>query len=162
MNAAFGLDYWSNRVDNWEDFPDVRGTINGSLGAEFDKFRRGLVTEFLTWQSNIVKEYARPDQFITHNLDFEWRGYSYGVQPANNHFEIAKEALTVAGCDIYHPTQDELTGAEIAFGGDMTRSLKQNNYFVLETEAQGYPCWTPYPGQLRQQRSAMWHPVRLW
>ena len=33
----------------------------------------------------------------------------------------------------------------------MTRSLKQNNYFVLETEAQGYPCWTPYPGQLRQQ-----------
>ena len=36
MNAAFGLDYWSNRVDNWEDFPDVRGTINGSLGAEFD------------------------------------------------------------------------------------------------------------------------------
>ena len=55
MNAAFGLDYWSNRVDNWEDFPDVRGTINGSLGAEFDKFRRGLVTEFLTWQSNIVK-----------------------------------------------------------------------------------------------------------
>lgn len=86
-----------------------------------------------------------------HNLDFEWRGYSYGVQPANNHFEIAKEALTVAGCDIYHPTQDELTGAEIAFGGDMTRSLKQNNYFVLETEAQGYPCWTPYPGQLRQQ-----------
>ena len=46
MNAAFGLDYWSNRVDNWEDFPDVRGTINGSLGAEFDKFRRGLVTEF--------------------------------------------------------------------------------------------------------------------
>ena len=151
MNAAFGLDYWSNRVDNWEDFPDVRGTINGSLGAEFDKFRRGLVTEFLTWQSNIVKEYARPDQFITHNLDFEWRGYSYGVQPANNHFEIAKEALTVAGCDIYHPTQDELTGAEIAFGGDMTRSLKQNNYFVLETEAQGYPCWTPYPGQLRQQ-----------
>ena len=57
----------------------------------------------------------------------------------------------MAGCDIYHPTQDELTGAEIAFGGDMTRSLKQNNYFVLETEAQGYPCWTPYPGQLRQQ-----------
>ena len=44
-----------------------------------------------------------------------------------------------------------LTGAEIAFGGDMTRSLKQDNYLVLETEAQGFPCWTPYPGQLRLQ-----------
>ena len=151
MNDAFGLDYWSNRVDNWEDFPDVRGTINGSLGAEFDKFRRGLVTKFLAWQAAIIEEYKRPEQFITHNLDFEWRGYSYGMQPANNHFEIAREALTIAGCDIYHKTQDELTGAEIAFGGDMTRSLKQKNYLVLETEAQGYPGWTPYPGQLRLQ-----------
>lgn len=151
MNAAFGLDYWSNRVDNWEDFPDVRGTINGSLGAEFDKFRRGLVTKFLSWQADIIKEYKRPEQFITNNLDFEWRGYSFGMQPANNHFEIARKALTIAGCDIYHKTQDELTGAEIAFGGDLTRSLKQKNYLVLETEAQGYPGWTPYPGQLRLQ-----------
>ena len=51
MNREFGLDYWSNRVNAWEDFPDVRGTINGSLGAEFEKFQRGLVTEFLSWQA---------------------------------------------------------------------------------------------------------------
>lgn len=25
----------------------------------------------------------------------------------------------------------------------MTRSLKRDNYLVLETEAQGYPGWTP-------------------
>ena len=150
MNYEFGLDYWSNRINAWEDFPDVRGTINGSLGAEFEKFQRTLVDEFLSWQADIVNEYRREDQFITHNFDFEWRGYSYGVQPDVNHYHAAK-ALTIAGTDIYHPTQDDLTGAEIAFGGDMTRSLKQNNYFVLETEAQGYPCWTPFPGQLRQQ-----------
>ena len=30
MNHEFGLDYWSNRINAWEDFPDVRGTINGS------------------------------------------------------------------------------------------------------------------------------------
>ncbi len=150
MNREFGLDYWSNRINRWEDFPDVRGTINGSLAAEFDKFRRGLVDEFLKWQANIVNEYKRPDQFITHNFDFDWRGYSFGVQPSVNHFHAAN-AVTIAGCDIYHPTQDELTGAEIAFGGDLTRSIKGNNYLVLETEAQGYPDWTPYPGQLRLQ-----------
>lgn len=33
----------------------------------------------------------------------------------------------------------------------MTRSLKQDNYFVLETQAQAFPEWTPYPGQLRLQ-----------
>ena len=150
MNHEFGLDYWSNRINAWEDFPDVRGTINGSLGAEFEKFQRTLVDEFLSWQADIVNEYRREDQFITHNFDFEWRGYSYGVQPDVNHYHAAK-ALTIAGTDIYHPTQDDLTGAEIAFGGDMTRSLKRNNYLVLETEAQGYPGWTPYKGQLRLQ-----------
>lgn len=150
LNYEFGLDYWSNRINAWEDFPDVRGTINGSLGAEFEKFQRTLVDKFLGWQADIVNEYRREDQFVTHNLDFEWRGYSYGIQPYVNHLH-ASQCLTIAGTDIYHPTQDDLTGAEIAFGGDLIRSLKQNNYLVIETEAQGFPGWTPYKGQLRLQ-----------
>ena len=150
LNYEFGLDYWSNRINAWEDFPDMRGTINGSLGAEFEKFQRTLVDKFLSWQADIVNEYRREDQFVTHNLDFEWRGYSYGIQPYVNHLH-ASQCLTIAGTDIYHPTQDDLTGAEIAFGGDLIRSLKQNNYLVIETEAQGFPGWTPYKGQLRLQ-----------
>jgi len=177
MNQAFGLDYWSNRINSWEDFPDVRGTINGSLAAEFDKFRRGVVNQFLGWQASIVREYMRDDQFLTHNFDFGWKNWSYGVQPLVNHFRLAKtlaetgagdtagvgerrkpsrifgkvNGQTITGCDIYHPSQSELTGTEIAFGGDLNRSLLNKNYLILETEAQGYPCWTPYPGQLRLQ-----------
>ncbi|UUZ96695.1 beta-galactosidase [Paenibacillus sp. P25] len=150
LNQAFGLSYWSNRINSWEDFPSVIGTINGSLGAEFARFQRKLVTDFLAWQVSIVNEYKRPDQFVTHNFDFEWRGYSFGVQPDVDHFE-ASAALDIAGVDIYHPSQSELTGAEISFGGDVTRSLKGSNYLVLETQAQAFPHWTPYPGQLRPQ-----------
>lgn len=151
MTKAFGLNYWSNSVTAWEDMPSTVGTINGSLGSEFSKFQRKLVTDFLAWQAGIVREYAKPDQFVTQNFDFEWRGYSYGMQPDVNHFEASK-AMDVAGVDIYHPTQDHLTGTEISFGGDMTRSLKDGkNYFVIETEAQGFANWTPYPGQLRLQ-----------
>lgn len=150
INRKFGLDYWSNRINAWEDFPDVRGTINGSLGAEFQKFQRSLVDEFLSWQAAIVKEYKREDQFITHNFDLGWKGGSYGIQPDVNHFH-ASQCLDLAGVDIYHPTQDLLTGEEIAFGGDLTRSLKHNNYLLIETEAQGFPDWTPYDGQLRLQ-----------
>lgn len=150
MNHEFGMDYWSNRINAWEDFPDVRGTINGSLGAEFEKFQRTLVDEYLNWQAKIVSEYKRDDQFITHNFDFGWKGGSYGVQPAVNHYHAAR-ALTIAGVDIYHPTQDALTGAEISYCGDSARSLKKDNYFVLETEAQGFPQWLPYDGQLRLQ-----------
>ena len=150
MNKAFGFDYWSNRIDDWADFPDVRGTINWSLRSEFEKYRRSLVTDFIGWQESIVREYMKEGQFITHNTDFEWRGYSFGVQPDVDHYSLAKH-LDLAGCDIYHPSQKDLTGEEIAMGGDLCRSLKRDNYLVLETEAQGFPCWTPYPGQLRLQ-----------
>lgn len=150
INKLFGLDYWSNRINSWEEFPSVVGTINGSLGAEFAKFQRKLVNDFLAWQAAIVNEYKQPGQFVTQNFDFEWRGYSFGVQPSVDHF-AASEPFDIAGVDIYHPSQDDLTGIEISFGGDMTRSLKQDNYLVLETQSQAFPHWTPYPGQLRLQ-----------
>ncbi len=150
MDNVYGLNYWSNRINSWYEFPDVTGTINGSLSAAFDEYRRGLVTEFLQWESDLVSEYKKPDQFITQNFDYEWRGYSFGVQPDVDHFK-ASETVTVAGVDIYHPTQSQLTGHEIGFGGDISRSLKNDNYYVIETEAQGFPAWTPYPGQLRLQ-----------
>ena len=153
LNRAYGLDYWSNRINAWEDFPDVRGTINGSLGAAFAQFQQKLVADFLMWQRKIVEPYLRPDQFITHNTDFQWHGFSDGLLDETDVFETAK-ALTVVGTDIYHPSQDHLTGVEIAFGGDVARSVKKDNYLVLETQAQGFPQWLPYPGQLRLQAYA--------
>ena len=154
LNQAFGLAYWSNSLGSWDDLPDVRGTINNSLAAEFEAFQRNLVTEFLLWQRSIVDEYRRPEQFVTHNFDFEWRDYSHALQPDVDQFRAA-EAVTVAGCDIYHPTASFLTGAEISFGGDLARGLKAGeNYFVLETQAQGPVGRLPWPGQLRLQAFA--------
>jgi beta-galactosidase len=151
LNKAWGLDYWSNRINRWEDFPSTNGTMNASVANAFAEFQRGLVTEFLTWQASLVRAHARPDQFITQNFDLGWRGHSYGVQPEVNHW-LAARPLDVAGIDIYHPSQERLTGAEIAFGGDLTRSMRDGqNYLVLETQAQGFPEWTPFPGQLRLQ-----------
>ena len=150
FNREFGLDYWSNRVNDWADFPDVRGTINQSLAAEFQRFQRSLVTEFLSWQSDIIKEYKRDDQFITQNFDFDWTDHSYGYQPEVDQYDAAR-CMTVAGADIYHPSQDDLTGAEITVCGNIARSLKKDNYLILETEAQGLTPWLPYPGQLRLQ-----------
>lgn len=159
LNQAFCLSYWSNSIKDWEQFPDITGCINGGLAGEFEKFQRKIAADYLGWQAEIVREYKRDDQFITHNLDFDWKkmgadiaqdGYSYGVQPGINHKEMS-QYLTKLGADIYHPTQDDLTGAEIAFGGDAVRSLKYENYLILECQAQGFKYWTPYPGQLRLQ-----------
>lgn len=155
LNKAFGLDYWSNRINNWDDFPTVNGamsaSINASMNAEFSKFQRQLVTDYLAWQVKIVKEYAQPTQFVTQNFDLDWRGFSYGIQTDVDHFAAAK-SMDVAGIDIYHPTQENLTGIEISLGGDLARSMKAGkNYFVIETEAQGFAQWVPFPNQLRLQ-----------
>jgi beta-galactosidase len=150
LNKSFGLDYWSNRINSWEDFPSVEATINASLSSEFSKFQRKLVTDFLAFQVSIINEYKKPNQFVTQNFDYEWRGYSFGVQPDVNHFDAAR-AFDIVGADIYHPSQEQLTGCEISFCGDIARSLKQDNYLVIETEAQGFAQWVPFPGQLRLQ-----------
>lgn len=158
VNEALGLNYWSSSVTSFEDLPDPTGTINGSYACEFEIFRRSLAAEFLMWQSDIVKQYSRPDQFITQNFDFQWKsfgapgqqdGYSFGVQPDICHYE-ASRAVTLMGTDIYCFDQDALTGREIAFGGDLIRSVKHENYLVLESQAQAFKDWLPYPGQLRQ------------
>jgi len=151
INKAFGLDYWSNRINSWEDFPSMVNSINASQNCEFAKFQRKMVTDYLAWQAAIVSEYKRPEQFMTQNFDFDWKGFSYGIQTEVDHFAACK-ALDIAGVDIYHPSQDALTGLEISFGGDVARSMKSGkNYLLMETEAQGFPEWVPYPGQLRLQ-----------
>ena len=148
FNLKFGLNYWSNRVGSWDEFYDVRDSINGSLNAAYKRFLRKCITDYLNWQAGIVDEYRRPDQFITHNFDYAWRDYSYGLQPLVDQVAAAK-CMDIAGCDIYHPSQDDLTGAEIALGGAIAYSIKKQNYLVLETQSQGRTEWLPYPGQLR-------------
>lgn len=55
---------------------------------------------------------------------------------------MAARALDIAGVDIYHPSQGQLTGSETAFGGDLTRGMKGGqNYLVLETEARCFSVW---------------------
>lgn len=150
FNREFGLDYWSNRVDSWDDFPDIRGTVNGSLAAEYEKFQRKLVTDFFAWQASLVSESKSPQQFITHNFDFAWKHYSYGLQPDCDQFASAP-IMSIAGADIYHPSGADLTGLEITLCGNIIRGLKKTNYLLLETQAQGTLGRLPYPGQLRLQ-----------
>lgn len=150
LNYELGLNYWSNRINAWEDFPPINSTINGSLAILFEEFKRSLVKDYLSWQTKIVNEYKKPHQFVTNNFDFEWRQQSFGINAEANHFDISN-CFDITAVDIYHPSQDDLTGIEIAFCGDFARSTKNKNYIVMETEAQAFRHWTPYPNQLRLQ-----------
>ena len=146
LNRIWGLAYWGQLVDRWEDLPPRDGILNPGYKLEWENFQHDIVTDFLAWQSKIVNEYKRPDQFITHD-------FSGGVHTNLDQWAIA-ENLDIVAENPYFPTQKQLDGSRIWLAGDLGRSLKHSNYLVTETNAQsiGWDSRTQYPlypGQLR-------------
>jgi beta-galactosidase len=146
LNKLWGLAYWGQLVDKWEDFPPRDGILNPGYKLEWERFQQDIVTEFLAWQAKIVREYKRPDQFVTHN-------FVGGIRTNLDQWAIARD-LDVAAVNPYHATQDRLTAKDIWLSGDLCRSLKGKSYLVTETNAQtiGWDSraqYPPYPGQLR-------------
>jgi beta-galactosidase len=133
-------------INSWEEVPPRDGVTNTAYKLEWERFNRKAVADFLTWQSTIVEEYKRSDQFITHC-------FMPSVQNIDQIESSTK--MDMLAVNIYHGQQDDLTGNEIAFSGDFFRSVKNTNYLVTETNAQtiGWTSKTqqpPYPGQMRQ------------
>ena len=162
LNKAYMLYHWSGSVSDFDALPDPAGTSNGGYACAFEEYRRTLAAEFLQWQSAIVSEHKRDDQFITHNLDYEWKvtgapgeqnGCSVGLQPDLNDYEAAR-ALTVAGTDVYVPPCDKLDGQLLSFAGDLMRPLKRAPYLVLESQTQAFTGWLPWPGPSMRRSSS--------
>jgi beta-galactosidase len=146
LNKIWGLNYWGMTIDSWEEVPPRDAVTNTGYKLEWARFNRKAVADFLTWQTEIVREYKREDQFVTHC-------FMPSVQNIDQH--RSSEKMDLLAVNIYHGQQDELTGNEIAFSGDFFRSVKHSNYLVTETNAQttGWTSKTqqpPYPGQMRQ------------
>jgi beta-galactosidase len=146
LNKLWGFAYWGQLVSGWDDFPAREGILNPGYKLEWERYQRRTVTDFLRWQAAIVREYAKPHHFVTHN----WPG---GLRAEVDQYEVA-QFLDVAAVNPYHTVQDRLDGSGLHFSGDLARSLKRANYFVTETNAQtiGWDSRTqfpPYDGQLR-------------
>lgn len=146
LNKTWGLNYWGMNVNSWEELPPRDGITNTGYKLEWERYNRKAVADFLTWQAAIVSEYKRDNQFITHC-------FMVATEEVD---QIASSSLMdIMGVNIYFEQQDKLTGQEMAFAGDYFRSVKENNYLVMETNAQtiGWDSriqHPPYPGQMRQ------------
>ncbi len=146
LNKIWGLNYWGMTIDGWEELAPRDGITNTAYKLEWERYNRKAVADFLTWQSAIVQEYKRADQFIT-------QCFMPAVQDIDQH--ASSKLMDVMAVNVYHGQQDDLTGNEIAFAGDYFRSVKHKNYLITETNAQTIG-WNsriqqpPYPGQMRQ------------
>jgi len=146
INKLWGLVYWGQLVDKWEDLPPRNGILNPGYKLEWEDFQHDVITDYLAWQAKIVNEYKRPDQFITQD-------FSGGVHTNLDQWAIARN-LDIVAENPYFQTQTRLNGRAVWMAGDLGRSLKHTNYLVTETNAQtiGWDSraqYPQYPGQLR-------------
>ncbi len=147
LNKIWGLMYWGQELHDWSEVPPRNGILNPGWKIEWDRYQDSLATKFLAWQGALVREYLRPDQFITQDFGGATR------RDLNEH-AISKD-LDIVSLNPYYPSQDLFDGEGSSYGGDFARSLKQTNYMVTETNAQtiGWDsAWQfpPYDGQVRQ------------
>jgi beta-galactosidase len=146
INKLWGLVYWGQLVDSWDDLPPRNGILNPGYKLEWENFQHDVVTDYLAWQAKIVNQYKRPDQFLTQD-------FSGGVHTNIDQWAIARN-LDIVSENPYFQTQKRLDGRTIWLSGDLARSLKHTNYLVTETNAQtiGWDSrsqYPQYPGQLR-------------
>ncbi|MDR1525984.1 MAG: beta-galactosidase [Tannerella sp.] len=146
LNRAWGLNYWGMNIHTWEEFYARDGVTNPSYKVEWERYGRKKVADFLNWQVDIVNEYKRNDQFVTHCF-----------MPALHELDQVESMrrMQYPAVNIYHDVQDSQDGHLITYGGDYFRTVYNGNYLITETNAQGigwdaktqYP---PYDNQLRQ------------
>ncbi|MCL2465041.1 MAG: beta-galactosidase, partial [Micrococcales bacterium] len=160
LNREWGLTYWSHRLGDWNELWRPDGNTFPQYDLAWRRFQAHLTSEFIEWQASIVREYARPDQFVTTCLQYPRRGI--------DDRELC-QALDVTAGNPYYGMQDRLNAsldlpplnywttsgvAGLIRQADRLFSSKQARYLVTETNAQSiddasnnYP---PYPGQLAQ------------
>jgi beta-galactosidase len=163
LNEAWGLTYWSHRLSTWADLwtPDTNAQPQYTLA--WRRFQAELTTEFIAWQAGIVREYARPDQFVTTCIAYE--------RPTVQD-EALTTALDVTAGNPYYRMQDGLrlpddgptdqtwttSGVWSLYAtADRMYASKQAPFLVTETNAQAIGfSWFNEPAYDGQWRQAAW------
>ncbi len=147
LSKAWFLNYWGENLHSWEDLPIRDGAQSTGYKLEWTRWSQMRVTGFLRWQAGLVRECARPGQFVT--TDFG------GMMHHDVNEESIASFLDIPADNVYHGTQDHFDGSTQSIQEDFTRSLKHSNFLITETNAQSTD-WSsafqfpPYDGQLRE------------
>ena len=145
INKLWGLNYWGMTLNGWDEFPTRTSATNPSYKLEWDRYSVKSVADFITWQAGIVAEYKRPDQFITHDF-MPWISSVDQLR--------ACQKLDMPSLNVYHGSQNDVTGEDVMWADDFYRSVKKTNHLITETNAQtiGWDSKGQYPPFVGQGR----------
>ncbi|WP_338682672.1 beta-galactosidase [Streptomyces acidiscabies] len=163
LNREWGLVYWSHRLSTWADLWTPDGNVQPQYDVAWREFQARQVTEFIGWQADIVREYARDDQFVTTCISY--------TRPAVEDDELT-DRLDIASGNPYYAMQDGLALPDpvdrpqkwqtagvwsLYQTADWMFSSRQSPFLVTETNASsiGFP-WDNRPAYDGQWRQAAW------
>jgi beta-galactosidase len=163
LNQEWGLVYWSHQLSRWSDLWPPEGNVQPQYDLAWRRFQAELVTEFIGWQADIVRELTGGRGFVTTCISYE--------QPGIEDAELSRK-LDVASGNAYYEMQDSLTHPStlprssgpmgwvvrgpwaVTQLADLMYSSKQAPFLVTETNAAsiGFSSMneSPYDGQWRQ------------
>ncbi|WP_262700651.1 MULTISPECIES: beta-galactosidase [Streptomyces] len=163
LNREWGLVYWSHRLSTWADLWTPDGNAQPQYDLAWRRFQAEQTTEFIGWQADIVREYARPEHFVTTCIAYD--------RPALDDQALAGRLDITAG-NPYYTMQDGLALPAPATGGqtwttngtwalyqsaDRMYSSRQEPFLVTETDAQSIGhSWHNRPAYDGQWRQAAW------
>ncbi|MVA74693.1 beta-galactosidase [Auraticoccus sp. F435] len=99
LNERWGLVYWSHRLTSFDELwaPDHNAQPQYDLAWRL--FQTELVDEFIGWQADLVREVARPDQFVTTCIAYD--------RPATDDLRLS-ERLDISSGNAYYRMRDAL------------------------------------------------------
>lgn len=150
LNEVYGTIFWGQTYNNFEEIPLPINTItthNPSMQLDHARFRSYIINKYAVKMIDIVNEYKRENQKVTHNF---FGGFFNRAFDQN----VMSEELDVVSYDnypVWGGLEKPLEPAEIAMTHDYIRGLKQKNYWILEElmGAQGHTeiGYLPKPDQ---------------
>ncbi|MGW3295766.1 beta-galactosidase [Streptomyces xiamenensis] len=164
LNRAWGLTYWSHRLSTWADLWTPDGNAQPQYALAWRRFQDSLTTEFIGWQADIVREYARPGQFVTTCISYERPGVRDDALTARldvtagNPYYRMQDSLQLPP-DPREPGQTWTTHGTWALyaTADRMYASRQEPFLVTETNAQAIgPTWINEPAYDGQWRQAAW------
>lgn len=165
LSDEWGLVYWSHRITDYADLWRPDGNAQPQYDLAWRRFQDEVITDYIGWQADIVREYASDKQFVTTCISFD--------RPAMDEVELAQR-LDLTATNPYYGMQDHLdanlelersqpwirTGVHGLFElADRSFGVRQERFLVTETNAQsigGSSLNLPaYPGQIVQAGTAL-------
>jgi beta-galactosidase len=163
LGEEWGLVYWSHRLTRWNELWRPEGNLQPQYDLAWRRFQAELVTEFIGWQADIVRDIAGGRGFVTTCISYD--------QPGVEDVELSR-ALDVASGNAYYEMQDSLrhpntspraTGPTgwvvrgpwaVTQLADLMYSSRAAPFHVTETNAGSIGLssmnQSPYDGQWRQ------------